>query len=222
MTPHCQWTASPPGVSAAVAPAARRLDGTPAAPAEPDRSRWSTRAAFGAFARRPAPPVSRTELAPPCGGEPGAVRLATVSGTNEYRDRPGSGSWHSGPALRSEVAGVRMSVGCGSPDGPRLPPIASRVVPRPDLRPPPLSPRGIRRHEPHRSWARGVSSLDFENLMRVRPPPRSLAELDFAKCHKNQRGAGRPAISALGVAQLARQGGELPCLRLPACQLARG
>src|SRR5262249_48225008 len=59
---------------------------------------------------------------------PSHIRMATVSGTNAYRDRPGRCPRHSRPALRGRAAGVRMSVGCGRSvavsQGPRLPPVA--------------------------------------------------------------------------------------------------
>jgi hypothetical protein len=51
--------------------------------------------------------------------EPADLRMATVSGTYAYRDRPGLDPRHSRPVLRSGAAGVRMSVGCGSSCGRR-------------------------------------------------------------------------------------------------------
>jgi len=41
--------------------------------------------------------------------------MAALLGTYEYRDGPGQVPWHSRSALRGWAAGVRMSVGCGSP-----------------------------------------------------------------------------------------------------------
>jgi hypothetical protein len=55
--------------------------------------------------------------------------MAALLGTHEYRDRPGQVPWHSRSALLGWAAGVRISVGCGSPRSlivrvPRLPLIA--------------------------------------------------------------------------------------------------
>ena len=41
--------------------------------------------------------------------------MAALLGTYEYRDGPGQVPWHSRSALGGWAAGVRMSVGCGSP-----------------------------------------------------------------------------------------------------------
>ena len=72
------------------------------------------------------------------GYEPADFRLATASGTNEYRDRPGLVPRHSRPAPRSGAAGVRMSVGCGSSSawGREPAPALDRQAGSPRSRPP--------------------------------------------------------------------------------------
>ena len=130
-----------------------------------------------------APSIRRSRLTTRPDREPGLTghslrgvssphfRMATDPGTNEYRDRPWRSARHSLPAPQGWVAGVRMSVGCGSSTayGPGVAPASDSHAgsPRDCLSTAATTPRP-RSKRPHRSRAGEVLSLDSESLMRVR------------------------------------------------------
>ena len=106
--------------------------------------------------------------------------MAAILGTYEYRDGPGQVPWHSRSVFLGWAAGVRMSVGCGSPR-----PLAVRAS-----RPPRISKPDRRgefstavatlfgnpAQEKRRRWPFPwkIFSLDFQSLMSVR--------LEYLRC----------------------------------------
>ena len=122
MTPHRQWAASPRRVSSAAAPAARRFDGTPAAPGllptavlSPDRGPGVGRRTKRD--QREAVSLS-TGLVPrhhPSGPPDPRQAAAPKEGEHRPTTRPSREPCLTGPSLRGgEPAASRMATGLGT------------------------------------------------------------------------------------------------------------
>jgi hypothetical protein len=193
MTPHCQWTASPDGASSAAAPAARRLEGTPAVPAC-DRPRWTDQAAARRWVggqTRSAEAVSgyRARCRGTVPRPPDPRRTAAGIRSVRPTTRPGREPNPTGRPVRGASPAIfdwprdraRMSIGTGRGESPAQPPRSAE--------------RG--RRSPHACWVRlvtGRASPRYpveSSRSRPSPPPLSPGELP-PRPHRSGPGECRP------------------------------